>query len=224
MAAGGEELNCFLVAGGGEASDGLVGGSAGDGAGLGTVDDLETLGALEMLGALGTLDGLGLGAVGSLAEPGFLFGYDLADEFVGRAVLHGVVELIDVEKIGLPDIVLGARESDGERGAACQLNFCHELGDELEAVHEGVGFRALDAAFGQGVEDGFDGDDDAGIVVEVGQAEGLLLAQLQLALFVQIALRIVVAAESGAVDGGCFALPAVVEGLEALRCGHTFSP
>src|SRR3569833_4226327 len=99
------------------------------------------------------------------------------------------------------------------------LNLDHELEGELEAGDEDLSLRALDAVFGQRLNDFAECDEDGRFLVEVRQLEALAFAFPGLDIFAR-PVRVVMAAEAASVDCGCAAWFAGVEGMMAMS-GHT---
>ena len=79
------------------------------------------------------------------------------------------------------------------------IEFGHEASDEAESVEESVGFRALDAAHGEPVENLGDGDKDGTLGMKRREFERLVLVMLPA---FDVLVRGVVETKAGAADGG----------------------
>jgi hypothetical protein len=109
------------------------------------------------------------------------------------------------------DCVLGELVAmEGEAGFG---HFGEQACGQLDGGEKRVGYGALDAIFGKRLGDLVDGDEE-GRLVEEGR-EDKRRGGIGFGLSGK-ALGVVVAAISGAVDGGCGASLAVVEGLKAF--------
>ena len=141
------------------------------------------------------------GLVGSCVGHGGLHFFDLLEGGSVELGGHGVDHLANgiecgFQLIGRGGVVVVVSGCIGGHGL---VEFGHEASDEAEPVEESVGFRALDAAHGEAVENLGDGDEDGVFGMKRREFERLVLVML--AAF-DVLVRGVVETEAGAADGG----------------------
>jgi len=141
------------------------------------------------------------GLVGSCVGHGGLHFFDLFEGGSVELRCHGVDHLANGFECGFQLLRRGGVVVvvSGCIGGHGLVEFGHEASDKAEPMEESVGFRALDAAHGETVENLGDGDKDGVFGMKRREFERLVLVRLPA---FDVLVRSVVETEAGAADGG----------------------